>query len=78
VLWTKKQTKNIKFEGLNENQRVNTFPKMTEITRKDKLSKNISRMRKKHGVENFDFIPTTFILPEEFPEFQDCFIRMKE
>jgi hypothetical protein len=54
------------------------FPKMAEITRKDRLSKNISRMRKKHGVENFDFLPTTFILPEEFPEFQDCFIRMKE
>ena len=51
---------------------------MAEITRKDRLSKNISRMRKKHGVENFDFLPTTFILPEEFPEFQDCFVRMKE
>lgn len=54
------------------------FPKMSEITRKDRLSKNISRMKKKHGAENFDFIPTTFILPEEFPEFQDCFVRLRE
>jgi|LauGreDrversion4_2_1035121.scaffolds.fasta_scaffold299656_2 hypothetical protein len=45
------------------------FPKMAEITRKDRLSKNINRMKKKHGVEHFDFVPTTFILPEEFPEF---------
>ena len=69
VLWTTKQTKHIQFEGLHENQRVNIFPKMAEITRKDRLSKNINRMKKKHGVEHFDFVPTTFILPEEFPEF---------
>lgn len=57
---------------------MNIFPKMSEITRKDRFSKNIYRMKKKHGHENFDFIPTTFILPEEFPDFQDCFTHLKE
>jgi Tubulin-tyrosine ligase family len=35
-------------------------------------------MQRKFGKEHFDFVPTTFILPEEFPEFQEVFMKIKE
>ena len=69
VLWTQKHSKNYTFEGLHESQKINVFPRMDEITRKDKLCKNINRMQKKFGKENFDFFPTTYILPDNYADF---------
>ncbi|KAK2550754.1 Tubulin polyglutamylase TTLL5 [Acropora cervicornis] len=40
-----------------------------ELTRKDKLYKNIQRMQHSKGVKHFDFIPESYIIPEEFNEF---------
>ena len=51
---------------------------MDEITRKDRLCKNINRMQKRFGKENFDFFPTTYILPDNFAEFQTHFLRLRE
>ena len=45
-------------------QKVNSFPKTSEITRKDKINRNISQMVIKHG-KAFDFVPKTYILPQE-------------
>lgn len=78
VLWTSKHSKNYTFEGLHESQKINVFPRMDEITRKDKLCKNINRMQKKFGKENFDFFPTTYILPDNFADFQTHFLRLRE
>ena len=78
VLWTSKHSRNYTFEGLHECQKINVFPRMDEITRKDKLCKNINRMQKKFGKESFDFFPTTYILPDSYAEFQTHFLRLRE
>ena len=52
-------------------QKVNYFPKSSEITRKDKMSKNMMRMKAKFKQE-FSFLPKTFLLP------QDLILLMKD
>lgn len=48
---------------MNRWQRTNHFPRTHEMTKKDNLLKNITRMKSLHGVKHFDFIPETYILP---------------
>ncbi|XP_043793759.1 tubulin polyglutamylase TTLL4-like [Apis laboriosa] len=45
--------------------KVNHFPSSIELGDKIALSKNFRRMKRKFGSKNFDFIPLTFILPDE-------------
>lgn len=40
-----------------------------ELTRKDRLYKNIQRMQQTHGFKNFHIVPQTFVLPAEYQEF---------
>lgn len=40
-----------------------------ELTRKDRLYKNVSRMQYTHGFKTFHILPQTFILPAEYQEF---------
>jgi len=50
--------------ALKSFQRVNYFPKSIEITRKDKMFKNLIKMKNKFG-EEFSFVPQTFLLPDD-------------
>ncbi|XP_031837150.2 tubulin monoglutamylase TTLL4 [Nomia melanderi] len=45
--------------------KVNLFPSSVQFGDKMLLWKNFHRMRRKHGGKHFDFMPWTFILPEE-------------
>jgi hypothetical protein len=40
-----------------------------ELTRKDRLYKNIQRMQQAHGFKNFNIVPQTFVLPSEYKTF---------
>lgn len=40
-----------------------------ELTRKDRLYKNIQRMQQAHGFTKFHIVPQTFVLPYEYQEF---------
>ncbi|VDO56686.1 unnamed protein product [Schistosoma margrebowiei] len=51
-------------------QRANHFPGMIEICRKDLLTKNFSRMQKAEPDE-YNFMPNTWILPQEFGYFSN-------
>lgn len=51
-------------------QCINHFVGSTTLTRKDKLYKHIAKMRRKKGAANFDFIPTSFLLPKEMRNFK--------
>jgi len=62
-------------QGMNKFQKVNHFPRTYEITRKDKLHVNITKMREKHGGRAFDFVPRTYTLPEEWQAYLDDFSR---
>lgn len=40
-----------------------------ELTRKDRLYKNIQRMQQTHGFKDFHIVPQTFVLPSEYQKF---------
>ncbi len=57
------------YENLNESQKINHFVNSTEITRKDRFCQNIYKMQNKFGKNQFNFIPETYSLPDEYAEF---------
>ena len=44
---------------------MNHFPRSHEITKKDSLFKNISRMQTLHGKRFYSFVPDTYVIPQE-------------
>lgn len=48
-----------------------------EITRKDRLYKNIEAMQRSKGLRNLDFIPQTFLLPSESRELLTAHFRYR-
>jgi len=48
----------------------NIFLRSYELTRKDRLYKNIEKIQQEKGFKHFDFIPTTFVLPHQFHQFK--------
>ena len=43
-----------------------SFARSYELTRKDRLCKNIERMKYIRGSKHFDFIPPSYIMPTEY------------
>ncbi|CAH1980864.1 unnamed protein product [Acanthoscelides obtectus] len=68
LLWTGSHPKPGVLRSLSAHQRVNHFPRSYELTRKDRLYKNIERMQHLKGFRHFDFIPQTFVMPIEYRE----------
>ncbi|KAJ3140108.1 Tubulin polyglutamylase ttll5, partial [Irineochytrium annulatum] len=66
VMWSSGRVEMHEMRGLNRYQKVNRFPRTNEITRKDRLYLNISKMRQTYGDRHFDFMPPTFLLPQEY------------
>ncbi|VDP74353.1 unnamed protein product [Echinostoma caproni] len=62
---------------LTDFHKVNHFPRSYELTRKDRLAKNVQRMQQIKGLRQFDFVPQTYILPEEFRDFCKGFMQDK-
>ncbi|XP_018430925.1 PREDICTED: tubulin polyglutamylase TTLL5, partial [Nanorana parkeri] len=61
--------------NLSSFQRVNHFPRSYELTRKDRLYKNMQRMQQTHGARNFNLLPQTFLLPGEYQDFCHAFSK---
>ncbi|OAF66702.1 Tubulin polyglutamylase TTLL11 [Intoshia linei] len=59
-----------KLNDLKSFQKINHFPAMNEISRKDNLARNISRMIK-YNKDEFSFIPKTWIFPADYSSFQN-------
>lgn len=78
VLWTNSHPKAFHYEGLSPYQKVNHLPGSSEVTRKDRLCANVVMQQLKHGKEEFDIIPDTYMLPEEFADFYEHYYRLKE
>ncbi|XP_063040074.1 tubulin polyglutamylase TTLL5 [Engraulis encrasicolus] len=78
IMWTGSHLKPYLFRSLQGFQKVNHFPRSYELTRKDRLYKNIQRMQQAHGYKHFHFIPQTFILPSEYSDFCTSFSKDKE
>lgn len=56
-------------ENLKLYQKINQFPSINELCDKINLCKNYRRMRKKFGA-NFNYMPTSYILPDECLKFK--------
>lgn len=61
---------------LKDYQKINHYPGMSCLARKNNLGKNLMRMRKKFPKE-FNFFPQTWLLPIEWPEFKNQFNTKK-
>ncbi|KAI5706334.1 hypothetical protein M8J75_007078 [Diaphorina citri] len=68
LLWSGLHPKPQTLRSLAPHQRVNHFPRSYELTRKDRLYKNIEKMQHCKGFKHFDFIPSTFVMPGDFRE----------
>ena len=60
---------------MTDGQRVNHFINSTELTRKDRIFYNFMRMRKKFGADEFDYLPETYVLPDQLTEFKNVFCQ---
>ena len=65
VLFSSGTIKQNIYQNLKKYQKLNHFPRSTEITRKDLLYKNISKMQGKN-LKAFNFVPQIFILPQDY------------
>lgn len=75
VMWSPNPIRDSMFEALHEHQRVNHFPGANELTRKDRMAVNIEYMRRLYGEKEFDFVPQTYVLPEEYDAFYKSYTR---
>ena len=78
LLWSSGSCKSYLYEGLNEYQKINHFPQSFEITRKDKLAMNVNKMQQKFGKKQFDFLPDTYVIPDEFSDFYNHFQKEQQ
>ncbi|XP_057588741.1 tubulin polyglutamylase TTLL5 isoform X5 [Hippopotamus amphibius kiboko] len=75
LMWTGSHLKPFLLRTLSEGQKVNHFPRSYELTRKDRLYKNIIRMQHTHGFKAFHILPQTFLLPAEYAEFCNSYSK---
>ena len=83
IYWASVQTVHKIFQPdngirLEPHQLVNHFPNHMELTRKDLMVKNIKRyqkLSKREGDDTLDFLPATYILPNDYPLFAEEFKR---
>ncbi|KAI1891976.1 hypothetical protein AGOR_G00149250 [Albula goreensis] len=70
LIWNDSAVQHEKIAELRNYQRINHFPGMGEICRKDCLARNMSKMIKSQPQE-YSFIPKTWIFPAEYTQFQN-------
>ncbi|XP_015485446.1 tubulin polyglutamylase TTLL5 isoform X3 [Parus major] len=75
LMWTGSHLKPCLLRSLTDVQKVNHFPRSYELTRKDRLYKNVCRMQLAHGFKTFHILPQTFILPTEYQDFCNTFSK---
>ncbi|NXG61752.1 TTLL5 polyglutamylase, partial [Hemiprocne comata] len=75
LMWTGSHLKPYLLRSLTDIQKVNHFPRSYELTRKDRLYKNVNRMQLAHGFKTFHILPQTFILPTEYQDFCNTYSK---
>ena len=71
ITWSSGHIKLSSYEKLNKYQKINHFPRSNELTRKDLLYKNLSKLKELFPGTKFDFLPESYILPNEFTFLKD-------
>jgi len=75
--WSGPNIKDSVYQSMNEWQRINHFPGSTELTRKDRLWHHFVEMANSYGSGCFDFVPESYVLPEQVDDFLACYERTK-
>lgn len=65
IIWQDSALNPIALSQLNPYQRINHFPGMYAISRKDYLARHLKAMEQLHKSE-FNFFPETWVLPQEY------------
>ncbi|XP_043536392.1 tubulin polyglutamylase ttll6-like isoform X2 [Chiloscyllium plagiosum] len=76
LFWTDSSVSHEKVMEIKNFQKINHFPGMSEICRKDLLARNLNRMLKLFPKE-YNIFPRTWCLPADFGDFQ-AYCRMKK
>ncbi|KAL2791044.1 tubulin polyglutamylase TTLL13P, partial [Daubentonia madagascariensis] len=69
VYWTDYSVSLERVMDMKRFQKINHFPGMTEICRKDLLARNLNRMQKLYPTE-YNIFPRTWCLPADYGDFQ--------
>ncbi|NXA72346.1 TTLL7 polyglutamylase, partial [Thryothorus ludovicianus] len=77
LIWSDCAVQQEKIAELRNYQRINHFPGMGEICRKDFLARNMTKMIKSQPQE-YSFIPRTWIFPAEYTQFQNYVKELKK
>jgi tubulin polyglutamylase TTLL6/13 len=72
LLWTDGIVKVDTLYRMKGYQRINHFPGMYALARKDHLARNLGRMQK-HYPDEYHFFPQTWLLPAEYGDFRKQF-----
>mmetsp|Transcript_1057 Transcript_1057/g.3431 ORF Transcript_1057/g.3431 Transcript_1057/m.3431 type:complete len:998 (-) Transcript_1057:2293-5286(-) len=77
LLWNWSSKAAVKHNELLVWQRINHYPEIKQLTRKDLLKRHLERCRLIYGMgrgsEHFNLMPQTYILPSEYAQFIDAF-----
>ncbi|XP_027686685.2 tubulin polyglutamylase TTLL7 isoform X1 [Chelonia mydas] len=77
LIWSDSAVQQDKIAELRNYQRINHFPGMGEICRKDFLARNMTKMIKSQP-QDYSFIPRTWIFPAEYMQFQNYVKELKK
>jgi len=72
IYWLDVSTISERFNRLKPWQRINHFPGMSHISRKNRLAQNLGKMRRQFSKE-YAFYPKTWTLPQEAKDFRAQF-----
>ncbi|XP_069795454.1 tubulin polyglutamylase TTLL7 isoform X2 [Narcine bancroftii] len=77
LIWNDAAVQQERIADLRNYQRINHFPGMGEICRKDCLARNMAKMMKGQSQE-YCFTPRTWIFPAEYTQFQNCIKELRK
>lgn len=77
LIWCDSAVQQEKIAELQNYQRINHFPGMGEICRKDFLARNMTKMIKSRPLD-YTFVPRTWIFPSEYTQFQNHVKELKK
>ncbi|CAL8272809.1 unnamed protein product [Lota lota] len=69
LYWTDTSVTLDRLVGIKPYQKINHFPSMMEVCRKDMLARNLNRMAKRFP-KDYSFFPHTWCLPADYSDFQ--------
>ncbi|XP_063309542.1 tubulin polyglutamylase TTLL5-like [Pelobates fuscus] len=70
LMWTGPYINASVLANLSKFQKINHFPNSMQLGRKDLLCKNIQTLQKKHGAQTYNFLPQSYVLPNDNKEFR--------